>query len=170
MSKFKSFAVLEKHIRKKINDTLLDDVASVIKEEEGTVIVDVVYGAYGGPNGEPEVYERRGFIGGLADDTNMVENLIGDGILSITNETEFNPGYGTSNSGGGLDVLVEEGNGGGGHYYDYREGQFSSGSFTQPRPFTQETINRLKANKHHVNALKYGLIIRGLNVDGDKMA
>lgn len=163
MPEFRSWADLEAHIKKKVDESLKDEVAEKIKIVEMGAIQDVVYGAYGNnETGEPNMYERRMANGGLGDPDNMVAH-VSNGTLYIENFASFNENYGGSNSGVGLAELVEYGNGHGGTY-DYYKGKNTYGHFAQARPFTQETINRVRADDIHVKALKAALRARGLNV------
>ena len=151
---------LEAELRKRLNAALQDDVAETVKKTESEHVEENVYGAYG-----PEeylVYKRRGESGGLADTGNMVMEA-GDLEISIENKTPFNPGYNTMNGGDGLDMLVEYGDGGGGHVYDYPRSSSTPpfGDFHQPRPFVHETVEELKRGKLR-EAVVAGLAKRGV--------
>lgn len=152
---FKSLDALMGSIKKKIDNALENEVAEIVKETEQQSAIYEVYAVY-----EPRMYERRGGDGGLGDMENMVSTVSG-GTLTVTNETSFNSGYGTSNSGSNLDELVEYGDGGGGHHYDYPDR-----GFYQPRPFIQKTEESLAAGGCAIPkaALEIGLERQGIRV------
>lgn len=151
---YRSLAELKEDIQALVEDALRNEVADAVKDYEALAIKDVVYDVY-----EPKDYERRKYEkGGLAAPENMKE-YVSNGTLYVDNLTPFNEGYGSYNSGVGLAELVEYGDGGGGYHYE-----FPGKEFRRPRPFTQETIDRLKADKLHVKVLQNALRARGLNV------
>lgn len=136
----------------KIDDALEHEVADAIREEEAETIAEVVYGVY-----TPKMYRRRGDMGGFADPYN-IEAEVKNGRLTVKNTTEPNPG-GTLNddavtTGKHLDELIEYGHGSSGGFYDFPK---RGASFMKPRPFTAKTIEHLRKNKAHLDALKAGL-------------
>lgn len=136
----------------KIDDALAHEVANAVREEESKTIKETVYNAY-----TPKLYRRRGDLDVLADPYNL-EATVKDGVLSVRNMTEPNPG-GTLNdgrvtTGKHLDELIEYGHGSSGGFYDFPT---HGAGFMKPRPFTAKTIEHLKENKAHVKALKAGL-------------
>ncbi len=158
MPEFRSLKDLENYLQDKIDSALLVEVAAGIKEVEQTAIQDIVYNTY-----DPFVYSRRGTHGGLADKDNMTESLVASGELWIENYTPFNEGYDTLNHGFGLDELVEYGDYSSGFYYDYPYSTYQEPTFLYPRPFTQETIDRLNKSKEHLDQLWAGLRRRGIH-------
>lgn len=159
MPECRSLKALEEYLQKKIDIALLVEVAAGVKEVERQAIQDVVYKAY-----TPNVYQRRDENGGLADIANMTESLVAPGELWVENFTPFNDGYDTMNHGFGLDKLVEFGDYGGGYRYDYPYSTVQEPTFIYPRPFTQETIDRLRESKEHLDQLWAGLRRRGIDV------
>jgi hypothetical protein len=119
-------------IRKDINDVLVKEVMDEIKMIEEYYIRHDVIQAY-----SPTIYKRR-FQGGIDDESNIQGRLINDMELEADNVTPFNGGYGTHNRGLGLADLINEGDGGGGHYYDY------AGEFNRARPFLDHTIDDIE--------------------------
>lgn len=160
MPEFSSLKALEKYLQDKIDSALLVEVARGVKEVEQQAILDVVYDAY-----TPNVYSRRGVSGGLADKENMTESLVAPGELWVENYTPFNGGYNTLNHGFGLDELVEFGDYSSGYCYDYPFSTTQEPTFIYPRPFTQETIDRLNKSKEHLDQLWAGLRRRGIHVE-----
>lgn len=155
MPTFSSLKEMEKYIQDKINVSLEKDVAPVVKEIMSAEVQNTVYAEY--PN--PRVYERRLNKGGLMDINNMNDKLVTSGILSITNDTPFNPEYNTVNSGDGLAGLVEFGHGRyNGIEYDYP----SDERFTNPRPFIEATREDLIQTQAHTKALINGLKKSGI--------
>lgn len=158
MPEFKTFKELEMYLQDKIDSALLDEVAAGIKEVEQRAIQDVVYGSY-----DPSTYSRRETHGGLADKNNMEESLVTQGELWVENYTPFNEGYDTLNHGFGLDELVEYGDYSSGYCYDYPWAIYQEPTFIYPRPFTQETVDRLRVSKEHLDQLWAGLRRRGIH-------
>ena len=182
-----TFEELKKQIEARVKKALVEDVAEVVKENESDTIERVVYGVYSDP---PVVYKRRRGNGGLSDPENMrVREL--DNAIEVYNDTPPNYAYngheedayhmersilgsGAWYESGdgctirypvGLDDLVEYGDGGpGGEYTHKHSTKLEGPTFLEPRPFTQETVNALRANKQHVNALRYGLMRSGAKV------
>ncbi len=156
----KALATANKRIAELIDKTLDTDVKTAVMIEEMGTINEVVYKAYK----RPVMYERRGSMGGLADFHN-IEHTVKDGTLHVFNTAEPNPG-GVVNvervtTGKYLDMLIEYGDGGPGGFYDFPK---RGAAYMRPRPFTQKTIEHLKEDKLHVNALRQGLQRRGVNV------
>jgi hypothetical protein len=153
---FKTLQELEIFLKKGIMDALGDEVVQEVKEVEIEVIRSTVYGAY--PN--PKQYQRREGNGGLLDIRNIRHYPLFNGFFySIVNETQKNqrPEY--------LAPLIEYGHqqavamGDVGYEYP-RYGM----PYMRPRPFTQNTVDRLNTTKEHVTAMKQGLEKRGIDV------
>ena len=146
-----------KQLAEKIDSALENEVAATVKETEVATIDKVVYDAYA-----PKVYRRRGDFGGMADINNL-EQAVSDGVLTIRNTTDPNPGGTINNSAvttdKHLDELVEYGHGGVGGFYDFPK---YGATFMKPRPFTKKTIEHLSQGKSHVAALKEGLKRQGV--------
>lgn len=145
--KFTNLDDLEKYIQKKINDVLLDQVSDAIKDELQFNVDNVVYSA-----GAPSQYIRRNLKNGsLGDKKTMNSSLLSDGTLKISPNANFNHlfantrGYGEVDLTKSLAFNIEYGYGSKSHWYN------------APRPFVQETVNKLKDNKAHVEVLKTGL-------------
>lgn len=151
--------MMQKVLRNTLTDILSNEVAEEIKTIESQKVQEQVYGTY-----SPTFYRRRGTGGGLADVANMV-TYMEDMEIAVKNETPFNNAYDYNQMGGyrpfipppnmgkGLAMLVEGGQGSGGHAYNYPYRE----EFLVPRPFTQETIDELKhgtLKKIFVNALR----------------
>jgi hypothetical protein len=159
---FKSIKDLEKHLKKKINKVLIEDVAPTVRKEQQKQIDKTVYDAYPKPN-FPLVYERRETSGGLIADENIVGKLTGDGELEISNITKPNSNYDHSMpSSAPLAEVVEYGHRGtsNNYRYDYPTDR----RFTQPRPFIQNTRDELSKSGAHKKSLKKGLRNLGLDV------
>lgn len=142
-------------IKPKVDAALADEVANAVKKNEAESIEQQVYGVY-----KPKDYPRRGTKGGLGSKENMVA-IVAGGVLTVTNETPpaSGDGYTTDKQ---LDILVEYGDGYSGNFYDF--GSNGGGRYLFARPFTLHTIESLRGNKDHVEALRAGLKQRGLNV------
>lgn len=163
----RNMAELKKQINEKLLAELKKDnlVAEIIKHTESDMVEQEVYDRYDPKSdGEPWVYERRRDRGGLADVTNMKhETTETDGKvkMNIRNMTPPHPSFNENNlKAGEVADLVEGGDGANGLRYSNPDG----GSYSEPRPFQQETINELSRNKEHVQAMKTLLKDMGIKV------
>jgi len=145
---FKNIKSLEKHLKNKINNALLNEVADTIKDTESEQVDKIVY-SY--PN---KYYRRRGSHGGgLGDITNMTSEMVDDGVLAVKNRTPPNPYYShDALNGEFIDYAVEYG-------VDY--------DFLNPgaRPFIERTKDELRSNGELVNAMKKGLKRQGIDTE-----
>jgi hypothetical protein len=158
MPAFTNIAALCKSLREKIDNVLENEVAEKAKDTMREKIDEVVYSAY-----TPSIYSRRELgSGGLKADDAIVPTLMAEGILEIANVAEFNQAYPTNNQGYDLVSLIEYGDGGGGHYYDYPK---MGAGFMGSRPFVAETRRELEEGKLVWGSLRTGLIARGLDVN-----
>lgn len=138
-------------IKSDIEDTLMDEVLDEVKDIELKHVEEDVFSAY-----SPKIYKRRG-IGGI-DDPNNIVGTVDNMQLSVDNVTEFNDGYGTYNHGVGLAELINDGDSLNGYFYDY------PGSFNQPRPFIDNTIEEIEKTDSVENALVKGLKSRKYDI------
>jgi hypothetical protein len=154
-----ALAAATKQIQKAVDASLLNEVTDGVRQVEQAHISEDVYERI-----FPKVYKRRyGSRGGIIADKNIVGHLTGNGELSVSNETPFNPylngedsSVGMSdNSGEGLDGLINYGDGWNGLHYDIIP--------FGPTNFREHTIEELEATKYHVEKLKEGLIKRGFD-------
>jgi len=140
-----SWAELEKQIMIKVNEAMLNEVATVAKLEEQEHVQTDIYNS-----GSPVIYKRRGFsLGsdGLGDINEMESTLIDNGTIEIVNKAEPKAYWDTPNS---LATNIEMG--------------YGLEWYSVSRPFQQRTVESLEQNKKHVTALKAGLVKRGLTV------
>ena len=166
MSAFKGLDKALKVIQKKVEDTLLTEVAEVVKNEE---LYHVYEDMYSRPTSG--FYERRYEQGGMGDKNNYQHFVDVNGensrTLVVTNTTQFNPylngkdasdGYSQNTMReSGLDGPINYGDGWNGIKYDYAEGEPAT-------DYIENTIEDLNASKNHVKALRAGLRKRGLTV------
>ena len=145
MPTFSSLKEMEKYIQDKINQSLKDDVAPVVKEIMSAEVQNTVYSVY-----EPKRYERRYDNGGLMSENNMKAIPIKDGVIAISNETPFN---GKNYSGKSLTEVVVTGEG---YTYDYPY------EYNQPRDFIEATREDLIQTQAHTKALINGLKKSGI--------
>lgn len=161
MATYSSFKQLEAAIKERINQTLQNEVAQKIQETEQKHVFADVYAAYWPL---PVMYKRRQTGGGLADVNNMhIENA--DMEVAVINQTTFNSGYGGGNGGNDLAMLVEHGDGGGGHHYQYPRAKDMPpyGDFHPARPFVERTYEELVGTHALRTALVSGLRKRGVD-------
>lgn len=149
---------INKQLSKKVDNALAKEVLEAVKSEESEAIYSEVYGAY-----KPSKYRRRQKHGGLADPDNIKGSVSG-GVLTVVNTTPPNPGGCVINSlvmtDKVLPELVEHGDGYKSYHYDFQ----SDGRYMEERPFTAKTVENLKKNGDHVEALKKGLKQQGLKM------
>ena len=156
----KKKAVVFGYLKKAVDESLTNDVFPVIRDEEVEAIKDIVYSM-----DTSGYYQRRYDFGGIGDPYNIV--IKGDaaknGILSVINITDPNP-YLNGRNGDratvskNLPYLIEHGRGGSGDPgYDYW-------SRPKARPFTETTIERLQASGKCTQALKRGLMKKGITI------
>lgn len=157
-----ALALAKSKVQSKIDDTLSNEVFKAIKEEESVAIDSEVYGVY-----TPKRYRNRGLGGGMADPSNIVISggSASNGKLTVVNITEPNPTGCEDNwrvtTDKNLPELIEFGQGYKSMGYDFPHNGLR---YMEPRPFTKKTIENLKSNKAHVEAMKNGLKKRGLNI------
>lgn len=149
------------YAQKAIDMALTADVFPVVQKEELTAIDDVVY-----RKKTSGYYTRRGHYEGIGDPYNIVikGGAAQNGIMAIVNETLPNKylngiGGDLATTDKNLPYLIEYGRSEvGDSGYDYWIED------VRARPFTATTIKRLQASGAHRDALKTGLIKRGIAV------
>lgn len=151
---FTNLADLEKYIKNQFASTIWmnQGIKEVIADEMSQAVEDIVYTAH-----EPETYKRRKNNDGLSDVRNVEITYIkpvNEGVyVVIENLTEGND----SLEGQFITDLIEEG-GTTGWDDPY-------GVWTEPRPFVEVTVNRIKANPTRLtDEVKKSLRAIGLNV------
>lgn len=135
-----------------IKEVLMDEVLDTVKKIEVRHVKEDVFDKY-----KPKIYERR-LKKGIDDPENIVGEVYGM-ELTVDNVTQFNDGYGTYNHGSGLPLLVNDGDGAGGYYYDY------PGEFSRPRPFVDYTVDEIESTDTVENALAKGLKKRAYDIE-----
>lgn len=157
-----ALALAQSKVQSQVDSVLSNEVFEAVKEEESAAIDAEVYGVY-----TPKKYRNRGLGAGMADPSNIVMDggSASNGKLIVKNITEPNPTGCEDNwrvtTDKNLPELIEYGHGYKSMGYDFpRNGQ----RYMEPRPFTKKTIENLKVNKAHIEAMKTGLKKRGLNI------
>ena len=143
---FKNWAEIEKYLKKEIDNILGKEVLEVVQDEMIQAVDSVVYDA-----GTPLYYQRRGlseYSLGLGGRQQM-DGVVNNGTLEVTNNA---PPQNEFNNDKSLAYNIEYGYG--------SKDQW----FNVSRPFIQTTKENLKRNKNHVEAMKEGLVKRGLKV------
>lgn len=143
MPKFDNLGALFAHINKQVNNALETNVEPVVEKTLAEKVRSEVYSAY-----EPEVYQRRGELGSLA---NMQSELIEDGVLftkdvAISNESVL--GY-PSSSGTEFSRWVADG--------AVSPKPFGYGPWTESRDFIGAAVDELNASGAAAKALAAGL-------------
>ena len=138
--------LIEKQIQLKIQDAMQREVAAEVIKIAKDIVEKDVYKKY-----KPKSYKRTGE---LKED--FVSNPIANGI-AITNTR--------SEGGNNISEIIESGEG---YHYSSDKGYNTfdkeGRTYETPRPFFENTRNELRKNKQHVQALKLGLIKRGITV------
>jgi len=134
-----------KDIKRKIDNTLKNEVSQITKEIIQEHIQTDVYNA-----GSPRVYVRRYYDGGLIDERNLVTD-VKDNTLTITDVAKFNPiGTTPSSSPDELTRQIVEGYGSKKTWY------------SQPRPFMENANIELENNNDVQKAIDDGLARQGI--------
>lgn len=151
---FNNLDQLEAYLQKNVMEILSRDasIERILAETMVASVNEVVYKAY-----EPTQYERRVDQDGLADPRNMVisDFFVRDGKVSIIFE---NLAEGVDNMKGKfIGDMIE---------YGIKElWNNPVGEWSEPRPFSEETANRLNANPTELlNALRIALQARGFQI------
>lgn len=149
----KNVAELQAYLRKKINETLMDDVATGVRVKMQETIDETVYRRYA-----PTTYVRRGELGNIE---NIKAELEAPGVLSVKNVAASSPSVlktpytdydGTSfarwvNDGLVPNIFNDK------HYV-----------WEDPAEFMETTLDELEQNHTIKKKMKIGLIKRGLKV------
>lgn len=152
--KFKNLADLERYLQNTVANTVYENprIKNVVAKEMSQAVVDVVYSAH-----EPEQYDRRMDEGGLSDERNVeiteVFPAFGSVYVKVENLTEGND----SMEGKFITDTIEKG-------YEVNWNN-PNGVWSEPRPFIEETVERLQSNKGELKeAFKATLKDIGLDV------
>lgn len=169
MPSFKNVKELNKFLKDKvIRDILTNEMARMVRKVEQEKIQEVVYDAY--PH--PKMYSRRGHVGGLISDDNMVATVSNNGVvLEVENVTPANEEYETLRV-DYLPALIEFGHGsaykGRRQFYTYytiiniNAYDDDSQAFAKPRPFTKATRDKIEEEGLHIKTMKEALRYRGI--------
>ena len=143
-------------IMKKVNASLKDEMSDLVKNKIREHVKSDVYDAYT----DPSIYERRYFSNGsLGDIEQMDSKLIGDGLLEVVDNADFNHDFASRYSGyGGVDRSISLA-------YNIEKGYGNkSMPWNEERPFIEKTCDDIRDNHLHTEAMKKALIKRGLTV------
>jgi len=151
---FNNLDEIEAYLQKNVMEILSRDasIERILSETMSQAVIDVVYGSYA-----PTQYERRADESGLSDVRNMVISDWGvrDGkvFLIFENLTEGVD----SMEGKFIGDMIE---------YGIKElWNNPAGEWSEPRPFSEETVNRLNADPSELlSALRTALEARGFTV------
>lgn len=155
MAQFKSLATIQTYLEQNLHQVLKGTAAieRILADAMSKTVVDVVYSKY-----SPKEYERRGLNDGLSDPRN---GIVSDVIIESNGRVRLV----FENIAEGSDTLmnsmlvdtIEEG--------IQENWSNPEGVWSNPRPFMEETANRIKQNPSEViNAIKSGLRGIGMKV------
>jgi hypothetical protein len=138
---FTSLKDLMEYLNKQVQSTNKNEVAQTVVKTMQEHIQSDVYDVY-----DPKVYARKGYNGGLIDDSNIEAGVVDDETIYVEN-IRFD---------GDREVadIVESGQG-----YTY---QFDY--YGVPRPFTENTREELSKGTKLQQAMRDGLKKRGLDI------
>ena len=164
MAEVKSWNALMNAVKKRVEQTLKNEVFEEVRDVYQKHIDEDVYDVH-----SPTVYQRRDIGGGLIADENIIGD-VNDFVLAVKdiaplNTSISNSGKQKSYSDTYLANIIENGLANTGHAKNLFNRDMSSEPWANPRPFTQNTINDLKTNKQHIEALKEGLKKRGIKTE-----
>ena len=132
-------AEIEKKLQSKIEDAMKKEVADAVIEEGKIQVDNTVYKAY-----DPKQYERTGRL--MEEwESKGVENGV---IVRNIREDDITGKY--------IPEVIESGEG-----YDYSGYGYA---YEEPRPFIENTKERLAKDKSHVKALGKGLERQGVKI------
>ncbi|GAV11285.1 hypothetical protein [Paenibacillus sp. NAIST15-1] len=148
---FSDLKSLFKYIESQSAKSLKSDVAPTARQEMSETIQEVTFSQY-----DPSQYVRRELRGekGLSSIENIQVELVDDHTISIENVTTGDD----DDYGRPIDEIMVTGTG-----YTWERSRIYKNQ-PYPRDFYQDTADRLKANGKHIEALKKGMLKRGLNV------
>lgn len=148
---FSDLKSLFNHLESEAAKSLRSNVAPVARQEMSETIQEVTFSQY-----DPSQYVRRELRGeeGLSSIENIQVELIDDNTISVENVTTGDD----DDYGEPIDEIIVTGNG-----YTWERSRIYKNQ-PYPRDFYQDTVDRLKANGKHIEALKKGMIKQGLNV------
>ncbi len=157
VKQFKSLADLEKYIQSQLENQVQkdDNIREVVANTMSEAIQDNVYDAY-----KPKEYKRRGIAGGLADPDNVYitsvnsegNNVKMEFMNLTTGQDEQLPIYDhmiDSMYNKTIAETIEEGIKS--NWYSPNETDEYGRVVSDPRPFTEETVRRLKSNSNELN-------------------
>lgn len=150
-------------IKQKVSAAMEDEVFEKVRDVYQKHIDEDVYDAY-----SPTSYLRREISGGLIADSNIVGEIYGERLevknIAVPDEsiaippTPFAPSSDTQ-----FMEWIENGDAYHGNAKYIFSRDMSGEPWTEPRPATKNTIDDLRVNKQHKQALKDGLKARGIN-------
>jgi len=161
MASVTSWKALMEIVQKKIDSAQKNEVFEAVRDVYQDHVQSDVYNVY-----SPSAYVRRMENGGLIADENIVGN-VNNNILEVMDVAPLNKSEGaiTYNSQTYLTKIIENGLAYTGNAVYLFDQDMSGEPWATPRPFTKNTIDDLKQNKQHVEALKKGLKKRGIKTE-----
>lgn len=134
----KQIANIKQVVRDQLNDSLREEAAKAVKQE----LLAQAQWAYDSYTPKTNYIRQYGMI----DESKIVVDFDTFGNLSVYIEYETEDGY-------SIVDMVEYGSG------------YNWDGIVPPRTIYENTINNLRENKKHVEALKRGLSVRGIKVE-----
>ncbi len=156
MAYFKDLKSLFSHLHNNvIPDVMNNEVVDTVTQVQSRKVQEEVYDPY-----TPFEYNRRGWVGGLADPNNNIATFsysVNEVSMLLQNITKGENGY-------YIAPLIEHGHGYKGMEYEYTQNRDGTqDQYMRSRPFISETIKYLKATMLHEDAFKRGLKRHGID-------
>lgn len=155
---------IQSDIIKIVNTALLEEVAPKVIDELIEHAMEDVYSAY-----EPKEYKRRF---SFMKKGSYYSYLAKDGELHIEPVAVFNDEPPSNNVGTGLAQLIDEGNGGGGYWYEHwgKSSNYeqyldrSHAQYLKPRPFFSNVAEELDYTEWYLKIVENALRKNGYDV------
>lgn len=132
MADFKNLKDLYAHLEKRKNQIIKNDIFQEVRETEKQYIEANVYDVY-----DPTIYERRGDVEGLSDESNIIIEELGGETFAFKNITKAND-YDVD-----LAPIIQDGYEGNEEYFDAKSVP-GKPAYSQPRLFEEPTAQDMK--------------------------
>lgn len=153
---FDSVEDLCTYLQTEIDDSLENDIAPVIINNEQSQIQKVVYDSY-----TPVMYIRRKEHGGIIDASN-IHVMVTNSELTVSNDTPLNGTFDFDNSNMSLNDCIILGTG---YKYPVQNRDIRKYTYLQPRNFLQPVIDFMTNNSITIDTLKDSLNRKGIQTD-----
>lgn len=152
LATIRSYSDLEKALKQVVQEVMEKEVAEKAKEVIQDNVKEIVYNA-----GTPAMYIRRGLTNGSLGDIEEMKHEYKNGILEVSNESDYNHTFESNHFGYGNVDLSEP------LAYNIEYGYGSKSEwYNQPRPFIEESREDMR-NGEFKAAMRKGLRRKGID-------